>query len=264
MAIRTIFSTVEDCSRGVYQGWYELVRDYTPVGRMLLAHYFPTLQPDLNVAVTNIFATARANDNAWFGSLRFANEREFAMAFGDLVFACGRSEARLPAPKIAADQIFALLEGLTLIERELFWVFLMGWNVQQGSAILMNASATAEETHKVADEKLAQLGPKAERSSIALVAIEAAQSRRGSDCLPWKTFNNLINGQISWDEREAAERHLTGCVHCLNAFTAFQEMIWLQKHAVPLGEKEAEALAAALGMHRASKGLLGRFFPRVG
>lgn len=263
MAIRTIFSTVEDCSRGAYEGWVELVRDYAGVARTLLSHYFPTLQPEIEGAVKQVFATARTNDNAWFRTLHYANEREFAMAFRDLVFACGRSYARLPAPGISTDQVFALLEKHPVVHQELFWAFLKGWDVQQASAMLMNASATAEESSKLADAELSQLAPPSERANIALMSMEAAEARRTPDCLAWKTFNNIINGQISWNDREAAERHIGGCVHCLNAFTAFQEMIWLKNTSAVIDEKQAEALAMTLGFQRPSKGLLSRIFQKA-
>lgn len=263
MAIRTIFNTVEDCSRGMYQGWHEFVRDYAPIARKLLSHYFPALKPNVDAGVADVFTRARQNDNSWFRSLRFDNEREFAMSFRELVLASGRSGARRTSLNLSPDQVFTSLAGLTLVQREFFWTFLKGWDVQQASAMLMNASATSEATSQIVDERLAQLGPATERMNIALLATEAAQSRRQSDCLPWKAFNNVINGQISWSEREACERHIQKCARCLDGFTAFQEMIWLQKVALPLADTEAEALVAKLGVRRATKLLRDRILPRA-
>ncbi len=264
MAIRTIFSTVEDCAQGTYQGWCEFVRDYAPLAHRLLSHYFPSLRPEIDSAVVAVFAAANANDNAWFKSLHFANEREFAMAFRDLVFASGRSAARLPAPKIPSQRIVALLDGLSLVQRQLFWEFFKGWTVQEAAEMLMNASATAGETGKIAEERLAPFGDAAERAALVLFGIETAQSERGNDCLPWKTFNNLINGQISWADRESAERHISTCTHCLEAFTAFQEMIWLQKGSTALDKAATQTIVGALGVRRtASRNLLGRLFSRA-
>jgi hypothetical protein len=248
MPIRTIFHTTEDCGKGVRQGWAEFVRDYAPVARTMLSHYFPALVPEVDGAVVDVFARARADNNSWFQSLHFANEREFTMTFRELVFTAGRSAARVPAPNLPADEIFALLDGLSLIQRQLFWAFLKGWDVGQVSAMLMNASATAEETSTLTTERLSKLSPQApvERTVVALIAMGAAQQRKTEECPPWKTFNNLINGQISWDDRERVEIHMTGCMFCLDAFTAFQEMIWLRKESKPMDEAGVEAVLAPL------------------
>lgn len=266
MAIRTVFSTIEDCSQGRYLGWYEFLRDYAPLAEALLSHYFPALASDLDASVLDVFSRARAEGNVWFRSLNFANEGEFAMAFRDLVFTSGRTAAQMPAPGVSAEEILVLLDGLTLVQREFFWTFLKGWGVQQASAMLMDASATARQTDNITSERLSRLSPTvlAERSAIAIMAIEAAQSHKGAECLRWKTVNNLLNGQLSWSDREIAERHMSGCVGCVDAFTAFQEMIWLRRQAVPLPAEEVEALANKLNIRPpAAKGLLAKFLSRA-
>ena len=80
VAVRTIFSMAEDCARGERLGWQEFVRDYAPIARTLLDHFFPMLAPEMDTHVAAVFQRARANDNAWFQQLKFHNEREFLMA----------------------------------------------------------------------------------------------------------------------------------------------------------------------------------------
>ena len=80
----------EDCARGERQGWYEFVRDYAPLVRTLLQQYFPTLSPEMDTHVRSIFKRARANQNEWYRNVSFANEREFLMAFRQLLFQYGR------------------------------------------------------------------------------------------------------------------------------------------------------------------------------
>src|SRR5512146_276758 len=99
MAIRTIFTMSEDCAQGERQGWMEFVRDYAAPARFLLSHFFPTLRPELETHVTGVFRRARADQNAWFRNLRFSNDREFFMAFRELVFGYAREEVRLPGPQ---------------------------------------------------------------------------------------------------------------------------------------------------------------------
>jgi hypothetical protein len=265
MAIRTIFDTVQDCSIGARQGWFEFIRDYAPITRTLLQKYFPALSPELDNHVVAVFARAHADQNAWFPTLRFTNEREFAMPFRDLVLAYGRSVERF-SPALTTEDLARALDGLSLIQRQCFWGFLKGWNVEEISAMLMNASATAQETKATADERLSLMaGPpgSADRPAAARAAIEVAQSTSSADCLSWKTCNNLVNGQISWLDRQRAEQHIADCLHCLNNFTAFQEMIWLRKTTLPAASSDAERILSALNLQSESKGLLSRLFSRA-
>ena len=100
----------EDCGRGERLGWQEFVRDYAPITRVLLEQYFPMLKPELDMHVTAVFERARADNNAWFSAFRFDNEREFLMYFRELVFAYGRSVARVPVPEISLDQMREIMK----------------------------------------------------------------------------------------------------------------------------------------------------------
>src|SRR5579884_2721399 len=105
MPIRTIFTMSEECAAGQRTGWYEFVRDYEPLTRFLLTHYFPCLVPEIDAHIRGVFERARSENNAWFSSFKFQNEREFMMSFRDLVFAYGRANARLPVPEISLEQM---------------------------------------------------------------------------------------------------------------------------------------------------------------
>jgi hypothetical protein len=265
MAIRTIFQMSEDCARGERQGWYEFVRDYGPVARTLLRHYFPTLDPELPQHITAVFERVRAGENQWFGSIHFVNEREFLMAFRHLVFAYGREHARLPVPPVSAEQMRAVMADLTVVERELLWLFVKGYTAEQIAPMMMNAAATAQAVKDKADQKLATILPSANADSFRLSAralMEEAERSKSEKCLPLRTFNNLVNGQISWRERELSEQHISECLYCLDRFTAFQEMIRLRKDVAPLPEREIEPILDQLGLKPRPKGMLSKLLAR--
>jgi hypothetical protein len=256
MAVRTIFSMAEDCARGEREGWAEFVRDYAGITRRLLELYFPALAPEMGLHVAAVFQRARASDSAWFKTLKFTNEREFGMSFRELVFAYGREQAKVPAPEISIEQYAQVIQDLTLIERELLWLFVKGYTAPQIAPIMMNAAATAEAVKKIADQRLAQILPAATKDAFnvsARVLTEAAEKSAGEQCLSLKTFNNLINGQLTWRERELAEEHIRACFNCLDRFTSFQEAIRYRKDAEPLPEAEIEPLLAGLSLPPARK-----------
>jgi hypothetical protein len=95
------------------------------------------------------------------------------------------------------------------------------------------------------------------------VLIQEAEKSGSEQCVALKTFNNILNGQISWRERELAEEHIRDCFNCLDRFTGFQEMIRLRQDAKPLAETEVEPLLAALNLPAAKgKGVLARLFAK--
>jgi hypothetical protein len=257
----------DECARGERLGWHDFVRDYAAIARTLLRHYFPSLESDIDTHLAAIFQRGRANDNEWFRTLRFTNEREFLMAFRELVFAYGRAAARLPQPEITLEQMTALMQGLTLIERELLWMYVKGYDAAHIAEIMMNAAMTAQAMQRIADERLSQVLPGACSGAFTTSAhalLEAAGNSRADACLPVKTFNNLVNGQISWRERELAEQHIRDCFYCLDRFGAFQEMIRIRRDTRPLSPEEADAILARLDLPAAqSKGILGRLFSRA-
>ncbi len=266
MPIRTIFLMAEDCAQGRRLGWEEFVRDYAGIARRLLEHYFPTLVPEIDAHVLAVFERARAGDSAWFSTLRFINEREFLMAFRDFVFAYGREVARLPVPRLSLDQVREIMHDLPLVEREMLWMFIKGYSSEQIAPILMNAAATAESVRTVATERLARIlpGPSSDVLAMSCRALmEAAEKSATEQCLSLRTFNNIINGQISWRERELAEEHMTGCFYCIDRFTAFQEMIRLRKDVAPLSAPQIDPMVSALNLPAPKeKGVLARLFSR--
>jgi len=286
MAIRTIFSMAEDCSRGERQGWLEFVRDFGGIAHSLLAQYFPLLVPSLDEHVVAVYRRAGGlpavpvagtpgthhGSESWFASLSFTNEREFMMAFRDLVFAYGREQQRLfsqsanaaPAPPVSLDQLRAIMQDLMLLERELLWLFIKGYDAPRIAAIMMNAAATAEVVQRVAGERLQTLFPAAPPEALTLSAaglMEMAEQSKTDSCVTLKTFNNLVNGQITWRERELAEGHMSNCFYCIDRFTTFQELVRLRKDTPPLALPQVEAILAQLPLAAGrQRGVLSRLF----
>jgi hypothetical protein len=262
MAIRTVFVMAEDCTRGESRGWEQFLRGHGWIAAQLLARYFPTLAPEADEHLAAVFQRAHAGDAAWFRGLAFSNERDFAMAFRELVFAYGREAARLPLPQAPREQFEAAVAKLPLMEREILWLQLKGYDTGQIAPILASAAATAAAATRAVGEKLSSVLPAAPdaRALAARSLMEAAEKTRSETCLPLKTFNNLVNGQLTWRERELAEEHIRPCLYCLDRYTAFQEMMRYLRDVRPLPDDEVRRLLASLGLRLPKKGILGRIF----
>jgi hypothetical protein len=266
MAIRTVFLMAEECARGEREGWQQFVGEYAPIIRQLLLQYFPMLAPEMEMHVSAVFQRARAGESEWFHKISFSNEREFLMALRQLVFAYGREVARVPVPQLSLEQVREIMKDLPVTEREMLWLFIKGYSAQQIAPMVMNAAATADAVKRIADERLKQLLPSTSPDAFTISAralMEEAEKVKSEQCVALKTFNNLINGQISWRERELAEEHIRDCFYCLDRFTAFLEMIRLRLDAKPLAEEKVEPVLAALNLPAAKgKGVLARLFAK--
>ena len=262
MAIRTVFVMAEDCARGEPRGWEQFLRGHGWIAGQLLARYFPTLTPEAEQHLAAVFQRAHAGEAAWFRGLTFSNERDFAMAFRELVFAYGREAARLPLPEAPVEQFHEAAAKLSLMEREVLWLCMQGYDAPQAASILASAAATAQAATQSLLERLGSVLPAAPdaRALAARSLMEAAEKTRSEACLPLKTFNNLVNGQLTWRERELAEEHIRPCLYCLDRYVAFQEMIRYLRDLQPLAEEEAGRLLAALGLRAPKQGLLRRLF----
>jgi hypothetical protein len=266
MAIRTIFTMAEDCAAGERLGWQEFVRDYAFLTGRLLEHYFPLLQPEIEQHTLGVFERAHANGNAWFKDLKFLNEREFMMGFRELVFAYGRTVARVPVPELSLEQFREIVKDLNVVEREVMWLFVKGYDAAQIAPMMMNAEATANSVKAIADQRLKELFPAATKDAFSISArslIEAAEKAKTPECLALKTFNNIVNGQISWRERDLAEQHIRECFYCIDRFTSFQEMIRLRKDTKPLPEPPVNAMLERMGFAAPKKqGVLAKILSK--
>lgn len=264
MAVRTIFSMAEDCARDERQGWYEFARDYGAITRTLLVHFFPTLKPEADLHVPAVFARARANGSAWFSTFKFANEREFLIAFRNLVFAYGREQERIPAPQISLEQLAEIMKDLPVVEREMLWLFIKGYDAEQIGRIVSNLEGTARAVKQLADERLRAVIPGSTPDAFVLsarVLMEAAEQKGTEQCLSLRAFNNIINGQATWRERDLAEQHIKDCYYCMDRYTSFCEGIWLRKEAQPLADDKVEAILDRMGVpEKKGKGLLAKLF----
>ena len=189
MSIRTVFLMKEDCARGQRQGWHEFVRDYAPLATTLLQQYFPTLAPEMEAHLQAIFQRARANQNEWFQNLSFTNEREFLMAFRQLVFQYGREAARVPVPQLSLDQVREIMKDLPVTEREMLWLFIKGYTAPQIARMMRDAEHTADQVKRTADERLKQLLPATTPDAFSIsarVLMEEAEKTRSEQCVALK------------------------------------------------------------------------------
>jgi hypothetical protein len=59
----------------------------------------------------------------------------------------------------------------------------------------------------------------------------AAAAASGKECLPARAFFDVLDGRATWHGREAVERHVADCWHCIDHYCRLIESIELLRTA---------------------------------
>jgi hypothetical protein len=98
---------------------------------------------------------------------------------------------------------------------------------------------------------LAENGPALGREAVA---------GHGQDCLPAKSFLDVIEGRSVWRDREMMDQHLRVCWHCVDHFCRLVEVNeWLRGNR-PLTDAEARGFLELLGVAEARSSGWKRLF----
>ncbi len=70
----------------------------------------------------------------------------------------------------------------------------------------------------------------------------------------------IHDGQVSWYEKEPVEKHVSGCLHCLEAWAGLREVGYWRRAADPLSSSEIERLLEVIPVEKpaAKKSLFQR------
>jgi len=213
--IYTCYDMVRDCREDRAEGWRYLAVNYVPVIRNLLAHYALPPAP----SVESILATLKRPESSLFQSMEPSPERWFLSELRQKVLA----ELQFPAPEYDLDleAAAAALAPLTVTEKQAAWTEGMGYTPEEAGAMLRMAPATVAKIRDRAAELLRGHVDSWRRSLLRengpQLGRAAAEARTG-ECLPVKTFLDVLDGRTSWSGRDQMERHVTGCFHCVDHF----------------------------------------------
>jgi hypothetical protein len=149
------------------------------------------------------------------------------------------------------------------VEKQTAWLEGMGYSSAETGEMLRMAPATVEKIRAHAAERirshvdgwnvrlLADNGPELGR---------AATAAKTGECLPAKTFLDVVDGRMPWRGREQMEQHVLGCWHCIDHFCRLLEVVELLRRVQPLTEEEAAPFDRILGIADRKPGGWKRWF----
>jgi hypothetical protein len=127
----------------------------------------------------------------------------------------------------------------------------MRFTPQQAADALRMSPTTVEKIRARADELIRGKVDFWRRQLLAdngrALGFEAAQAVT-KDCLPAKTFLDVLDGRSTWSGREEIERHVGQCWHCVDHFCRMAEVVEVLRGLEPLSESEAAPLKGKLGI----------------
>jgi hypothetical protein len=176
--------------------------------------------------------TSRQSEREFLGDLRAM----LLEAATDYVSA--KNSETLAAGAFEPDKIAKLLDGLPLLHKEMLFFRLAGYTENTVERIMRLSPSVAEK----AFERLAgeyQAARLTERNlcpwpAAWLAFLKQARGLKTETCTPTHEMMRIHDGQVSWYEKEPVEKHVSGCLHCLEAWTGLREVGYWRRAADPI------------------------------
>jgi len=116
---------------------------------------------------------------------------------------------------------------LTLVEKKAVWLETMRYGAEESARMLRMDGKTVEKVRAKAADLLRGAQDRwsltmLEENGRSLGRTVADQTT--PDCATPKTLLDMIDGRSTWSKREQAERHITGCWHCVDHFCRMHEV----------------------------------------
>ncbi|HUD98731.1 MAG TPA: hypothetical protein VMR62_04105 [Bryobacteraceae bacterium] len=243
---------IRDCRADLPAGWSYFVTQYVPVVRGFLAHYYPD-RTDGPAMMERVLAKLREPGSNLFQSLDPAPERAFVAELRQHVLRAVEADRATAAPEVTID-IEALgeaLEPLTVTERLAVWFETMRYGDADTGRMLRMSPQTTQQIRTRGGE-LIRGHVDAWRSTLLAdngrLLGQAAGALSNKDCLPAKSFFDVIDGRATWRWREEMEQHVKGCWHCLDHYCRLLEAVDILRAAQPLSETEVAPYLRMLGI----------------
>jgi hypothetical protein len=259
--IYTCYEMIRDCRAGRAGGWRYFVSTYVPVIRKLSRHYLAGVQMD-TAALGRVLTTLHRPESDLFESLEPAPERCFVAHLRQKVLELLQPD--VAAAAIDLETVAAALEPMTLVEKQAAWLETMLYPPTETAVLLRMAPPTVD---KIRARSAELVRGKVDCWSCGILAENgralgrAAASAGTPQCLPAKTFLDMLDGRATWRGREELEQHATRCWHCIDHFCRLVEVAELLRGNQPLTGAEAAPFWELLGVSQARPPAWKRWLP---
>jgi hypothetical protein len=242
----------EQSEQGKVGAWRALLEFYAPVffrvleieGAISAQEALPVVQRMLGDLTRNSFERLRATSRQ--------SEREFLGDLRAMLLEAAADQVSAKNPETSAtgifepDKIAKLLDELPLLHKEMLFFRLAGYTENTVERVMRLSPRVAEK----AFERLAgeyQAARLTERDQCPwpaawLAFLKQARGLKTENCTPTHQMVRIHDGQVSWYEKEPVEKHVSGCLHCLEAWTGLREVGYWRRAADPISASQIDQL----------------------
>ena len=266
----TFHKVREQCEQGNADAWRAFLEFYTPLGMHLLKMYLPGDGPAASRVWEQTLAALAENDFQRFRATEKQSEREFlldvrALLLDQALQAAGAAQGVSEEPPLDSDALGKLLDGLPLVHQEMLFLKLAGYTDASIERMMRTAPRVAQAAFARLEPDYADAlkiqSDRCLRPRQWLTLLQEARAQKQESCTPLHQFLRIHDGQISWYEKEPVEKHVSGCRHCLEAWTALREVTYWRKAAPAVPAEQIEGYLKVLPVTAApKKSFLQRMF----
>ena len=250
----------EQSEQGKVEAWRALLEFYAPVlfrlleiqGAISAREALPVVKKMLGDLTDNGFerlrVTSRQSEREFLGDLRAV----LLEAATDYVRA--KTSETLTAGAFEPDKIAQMLDGLPLLHKEMLFFRLAGYTENTVERVMRLSPRVADKAFErlAGDYQAARL---TERDQCPWPAawlgfLKQARSLKTENCIPAHEMVRIHDGQVSWYEKEPVEKHVSGCLHCLKAWTGLREVGYWRRAADPRSAAEINELLEVIPIEK--------------
>ena len=239
----------EQSEKGGGEAWRALLEFYGPVFFRLLEIHAAMAQGEPPPVVKKMLAELTANGFERLRATARQSEREFLGDLRALLLdvandALASQKSEIPGGAFEPVKIGKLLEGLPLLHKEMVFFKLAGYTDATIERIMRLSPRVAEKAfERLAGEYQAARQNENDRCpwpAAWLAFLKQARGLKTENCTPAHEMVRIHDGQVSWYDKEPVEKHVAGCLHCLEAWTGLREVGYWRRAADPLSRTQID------------------------
>jgi hypothetical protein len=260
----------EQSEQGNAQAWRALLDFYVPAFFRALEIHGAIPPREASPVVKKMLAELTANGFERLRATSRQSEREFlgdlrALLLEAALDSVASKNSEIPASgAFEPEKIAKLLDGLPLLHKEMLFFKLAGYTENTLERLMRISPRVAEKAFERLAEEY-QAARQAERNRCPwpaawLAFLKQARGLKTENCLPAHQMVRIHDGQVSWYDKEPVEKHVSACLHCLEAWTGLREVGYWRLAAERLSASEINELLEIIPVEKppAKKSLFHR------
>ena len=267
----TFHKVRRECEQANADAWRAFLEFYSPLFLCLLEIYLPGKTEVSHRLLGKLLGELAENNFQRLRSTSRQSEREFLADLRVLLLdlaakaAVEITDTTEGGRLLEVENVKKLLEGLPLMHQEMLFFKLAGYTDLTLERMLRVAPRVAEKAFERlgADYSAAQ---RLERDRCPwpvewLAVLREAHRAKQENCPEQHQFLRIHDGQVSWYDKEPVEKHVAGCLHCLERWTALREVGYWRRIAPPTSTATIEEFLRVLAVSpEPQKSLFRRVF----